>query len=450
MLEDKIRLKTMEVPEDTRSIAYYIMLYLGVGNLFPWNAFITASTYYAMRFCGTSIEDSFENYFSLTYTLSQTLGLGLAILYQDRLTLNQKISKPLLLYSGIFGVTTILVLITSMDPFVLFGLTLLSAFLSGLVGAVLSGGLFGLGAMLPAAYTGAIMTGQGVAGVVVSASAVLTLYAGGNTTSCTDDESSEDETCEQSVSFSALAYFLIATLVLLTCVVAFSSLMRMKFTRYYVTRATGELSQTENPLLGHVPEEENDNAELVPKEEPSSAVEVFRQIWIPAMSVWGTFAVTIGVFPALTVFIESTQACQDPSQRFYNDLFVPFLFLLCNIFDLVGRVVAENVRPLFNAKNVWIGSASRLLFFPLFMLCNLSNSKLPVVFNSDVFPILFMILMAFSNGYVASNCMMMGASSVAAKDSSLAGTIMIFSLTVGLLTGSCISFLTVLITQGSL
>ena len=231
MIENSAPTSETEVPEDTRNLAYMIIFFLGLGNLFPWNAFITGSSFYSMRFCGTSIESSYETYFSFTYTLSQTLGLGLAILYQDRLTLNQKVSKPLLLYSGIFGITTIFVLITSMDPFVLFGLTLLSAFLSGLVGAVLSGGLFGLGAMLPAAYTGAIMTGQGIAGVVVSTSAILTLYAGGNTTSCTDDESSEDETCEQSVSFSALAYFLIATLVLLTCVMAFSSLMRMKFTR---------------------------------------------------------------------------------------------------------------------------------------------------------------------------------------------------------------------------
>jgi solute carrier family 29 (equilibrative nucleoside transporter), member 1/2/3 len=229
-MDEKKPIGEIGAPPDTGNFAYYIMFYLGVGNLFPWNAFITASTYYAMRFCGTSVEESFENYFSITYTLSQTIGLFLAILYQDRLTLTQKISKPLLLYSAIFGVTTILVLITSMDGILLFGLTLLSAFLSGSVGAVLSGGLFGLGAMLPSAYTGAIMSGQGLAGLIVSVSAVLTLYAGGDTSSC-DDESTDDGTCEQSISYSALAYFMIATIVLLTCSLAFSSLMRMTFTK---------------------------------------------------------------------------------------------------------------------------------------------------------------------------------------------------------------------------
>ena len=176
--------------------------------------------------------------------------------------------------------------------------------------------------------------------------------------------------------------------------------------------------------------------------------DVYRQVLIPSLSVWATFAVTIGLFPALTVFIESTEKCKSDN-RFYNDLFIPILFLLFNIFDLCGRIAAGSTTPIFNKDNVWMGAAVRLVFFPLFMLCNVSDSKLPVVFNHDAFPIIFMILMAFSNGYIASNCMMMGASAVDSKDSSLAGTIMIFSLTAGLLTGACLSFLTVFINEGS-
>ncbi|RYY89096.1 hypothetical protein EON63_01385 [archaeon] len=147
-------------PVDVGSFAYLIMFYEGVGNLFPWNAFITASGYYAARFCGTSFEDSFENYFSITYTLSQTIGLVLAVLYAENFSLNQKITLPLLAYSVIFGITTLLVGIQDIDPTLLFFVTLLSAFCSGMVGALLSGGLFSLGAMFPPSYTGALMNGK--------------------------------------------------------------------------------------------------------------------------------------------------------------------------------------------------------------------------------------------------------------------------------------------------
>ena len=40
------------VPKDIGNIAYLICFYLGLGNLLPWNAFITASSYYTDRFCG--------------------------------------------------------------------------------------------------------------------------------------------------------------------------------------------------------------------------------------------------------------------------------------------------------------------------------------------------------------------------------------------------------------
>eukprot|EP01032_Pedospumella_encystans_P035825 gene35825-40525_t len=75
----------MDIPVDIGYMVYIIMFYEGVGNLFPWNAFITASNYYGARFCGTSIETTFENFFSITYTLSQTIGLALSIVYQKKL-----------------------------------------------------------------------------------------------------------------------------------------------------------------------------------------------------------------------------------------------------------------------------------------------------------------------------------------------------------------------------
>lgn len=174
----------------------------------------------------------------------------------------------------------------------------------------------------------------------------------------------------------------------------------------------------------------------------------FRKVWIPAVSVWFTFSVTIGLFPSLTVFIESTENCKS-SNRFYNDLFTPFMFLLFNLFDFVGRVSAGVFRNIFTAKNIWMAPVARIIFFPLFLLCNITDSKLPVVFNNDAFPFLFMIIMAITNGYVASTCMMMGPSLVSANETGLVGTIMVFCLTLGLLTGACISFLTVYISQGS-
>jgi hypothetical protein len=222
------------IPTDYGFLAYMIMFFEGVGNLFPWNAFITASTYYSARFCGTNFEENFENYFSITFTSSQTIGLAISIMYQNHLTLQQKIVWPLLCYSVIFALTTVLVTQVDVDPDLLFWVTLLSLCMCGLCGAVLSSGLFGLGAMLPPAYTGALMNGQGLAGLVVASAGILSLlgHDGNDFCESVDDNVGNDdgEECPQVVDYSALAYFIIATVLLLSCILAYWTLKRLPFT----------------------------------------------------------------------------------------------------------------------------------------------------------------------------------------------------------------------------
>ena len=55
-------------------IAYYT---IQVGNLLPWNAFVTAQPYYQARFCNTQFSNSFENFFAAFFTASQPVGLYL-------------------------------------------------------------------------------------------------------------------------------------------------------------------------------------------------------------------------------------------------------------------------------------------------------------------------------------------------------------------------------------
>ncbi len=178
-------------------------------------------------------------------------------------------------------------------------------------------------------------------------------------------------------------------------------------------------------------------------------LKVFHDIKIVAFSVFLTFAVTIGIFPSLIVLFTSVNRCKR-NARAFNDLFIPFLFVIFNLFDFVGRITAGKTGVRFTKNTIWIASSARLIFFPLFLLCNVDGTHLPVVFNSDAFPIIFMTIFAFTNGYVASTCMMMGPPMVATENMGLAGTMMVFFLTFGLLAGASISFLTVYISQGSI
>ncbi|XP_067833191.1 equilibrative nucleoside transporter 1-like [Heptranchias perlo] len=75
------------------------------------------------------------------------------------------------------------------------------------------------------------------------------------------------------------------------------------------------------------------------------------------------------------------------------------------------------------------------------MLCNVHPRNLPVFFNHDAWYIVFMILFAFTNGYLASLCMCYGPKKVTGKEAETAGAIMSFFLSLGLASGACLSFL---------
>lgn len=75
-----------------------------------------------------------------------------------------------------------------------------------------------------------MLSGQGLAGLVVSVSAMLTQLAASPIDTCSDD--GDDGDCVNTLNYSALAYFLIATFVLVFCIFAFMTLKRLAFTRY--------------------------------------------------------------------------------------------------------------------------------------------------------------------------------------------------------------------------
>lgn len=86
----------------------------------------------------------------------------------------------------------------------------------------------------------------------------------------------------------------------------------------------------------------------------------------------------------------------------------PFFFFFFNLF-LLDLPVPYPLQP--GKDSVWLPLlvAVRIVFVPLFMLCNvLPRHYMPVVFSHDAWYIIFMILFAFSNGYLASLCMCFG------------------------------------------
>uniref|UniRef100_A0A674NEL9 Solute carrier family 29 member 1a n=1 Tax=Takifugu rubripes TaxID=31033 RepID=A0A674NEL9_TAKRU len=113
-----------------------------------------------------------------------------------------------------------------------------------------------------------------------------------------------------------------------------------------------------------------------------------------------------------------------------------------NKMDLLNKGAAHKlVEP--GIDSIWLPVlvAARLVFVPLFMLCNVQpRYYLPVFFSHDAWYIIFMIFFSFSNGYLASLCMCFGPKKVPPHEAETAGAIMAFFLSLGLALGASVSF----------
>ena len=81
------------------------------------------------------------------------------------------------------------------------------------------------------------------------------------------------------------------------------------------------------------------------------------------------FAVTLALFPSISVKIETS--CSE----FPPTLFIPYMFILFNLFDLVGRTSAGWI-DLIPKEYLVIASLGRLIFVPLFLLCDIAGSRM--------------------------------------------------------------------------
>ncbi|XP_035990475.1 equilibrative nucleoside transporter 1-like [Fundulus heteroclitus] len=176
------------------------------------------------------------------------------------------------------------------------------------------------------------------------------------------------------------------------------------------------------------------------KDPSISMMKILKKIWVLALSVFFTFTVTIGTFPAITADTRSMLA-DGGSWELY---FIPVsCFLLFNLCDWTGRsLTAVCMWPGKDSLVLPVSVVARVVFVPLFMLCNVQpRLHLPVFFQHDGFFIAFMVLFAFSNGYLASLCMCYGPKNVLPHEAETAGAIMAFFLALGLASGAGISFL---------
>ncbi|XP_051957243.1 equilibrative nucleoside transporter 1-like [Xyrauchen texanus] len=430
-----------QVPKDKYNGVWLIFFMLGLGTLLPWNFFMTATMYFTSRLADPQplnarnfsanqtevdtrsvLQAKFNNVMTLCAMIPLLAFTCLNSVLHQRIPQKIRIAGSLTAIMLLFLLTAILVKV-DLEPLHFFVITMIKIICINSFGAVLQGSLFGMAGLLPASYTTPIMSGQGLAGTFAAFAMICAIASG------------------SAMQDSAFGYFITACAVIALAIASYVALPKLAFFQYY------QESNQNKP-----PEDEENKLDLLKKDQSKQGVStaedkqapsflgIFKKIWVMALSVCFAFTITIGTFPAVTADVKSTMADGGAWEKY----FIPVsCFLFFNVFDWVGRSLT--------AVCMWPGKDSKLLpglllarviFVPLLMLCNVQpRYNLPVYFEHDGWFIAFMVLFAFSNGYLASLCMCFGPKKVDPSEAETAGAIMAFFLSLGLALGASLSFL---------
>ncbi|XP_063738648.1 LOW QUALITY PROTEIN: equilibrative nucleoside transporter 1-like [Eleginops maclovinus] len=422
-------------PKDKYLGVWLIFFMLGLGTLLPWNFFMTATVYFTSRLKDSPLEDSsanqteasgersvleasFNNVMTLCAMLPLLLCTCLTSLLHTLVSQRVRVLGSLLIIMSVFIATAVLVRVP-LEPPTFFSVTMVKIVIINSFGAVLQGSLFGMAGLLPASYTTPIMSGQGMAGSFAAFAMICAIASGSD------------------LHDAAFGYFITACVVILLSILSYILLPKLEFFQFYQEKNRNQNPENSVNLMNT---ESNGESADQSAQQDVSIIKIFKKIWLLALSVCFTFTVTIGTFPAITADTKSTLPAGGSWERY----FIPVsCFLLFNLSDWAGRsLTAFCMWPRSDSRVLPVAIICRLVFPPLFMLCNVQpRLNLPVYFHHDGWFIFFMILFAFSNGYLASLCMCFGPKKVLPHEAETAGAVMAFFLSLGLALGAGLSFL---------
>ncbi|CAG5058843.1 unnamed protein product [Parnassius apollo] len=405
-------------PTDRYRFVYILFYLFGVTSLVPWNFLITANDYWMYKFRDitpnnmtmvvrkTQFQAEFTSYLNVATAIPNLIFLVLNSLYGHLMPLKSRLQGSLVVITLLFLLTTSLVQVNSDDwQNTFFIITMVSVVIMTAATAVFSGGLVGIASKFSKEYLAAVIAGQSLGGIIAAVAQVISLAF------------------KVSPLHSALIYFVIADIMLITSFISYALLYKIDFFTHHVLRGAGGMATNRHRDV--------------------SMLLVLRKIWVYAFSIFAVFAITMAVYPAVTVLVESHPVTKGTDWN--NIFFVPVVnYLIFNCGDYSGRLAAGFLLKPLNQWLIAGASILRIIGVPMLMLCNAQPRKhLPVVFLWDYEYIIIMIIFAFTNGYLTNIVMINATRVVDLHEREKASSVIIAMLSVGLTVGAAIGMILV-------
>lgn len=418
-----------EAPFSKREYAIFCLI--GIAMLWAWNMFLAAAPYFQIRF--EKDEWIFANSPSAITSVSTATNLAtMAILTNIQSSANYpfRIRSALYLNIGIFGLlamSTKLFLLVSAQLYFVFLLFMVC--LSALAAGLMQNGAFAFAASFGRPeYIQAIMTGQGIAGILPPLVQALSFLAVNPSTSPASTEPPSDGDAAREAGTSAFTYFITAVVIMAAAIVSFVPLVR-RHDRLIERRMTEQMAASVNSI---------EEAERAARHFVSIPTLLRKLHWF-AMAVFTCFAVSM-FFPVFTSKILSVRDVDNSSRVFAPGAFIPISFFFWNLGDLLGRMATILPFSLRHRPVMLFGiGMGRLMFLPLYLLCNIRGDG--AVVQSDFFYLILVQLpFGLTNGWLGSSAMMAATEQVEESEREASAGFMGTCLVAGLTAGSLLSF----------
>ena len=444
------------------TLTWSMFFILGVGTLLPWNLFITANDYFIRKSC---MKD-FEAYLVIVAQFPNFLFFFLTIFIKEFLTASYRIYISLGVMLTLFIVTIVLAEI-EMNSVIFAVITFTCIAVINAVSGLYQSSVLGVTGVFPSIHVQAVLVGQGIGGILPAVILVLSIF--------TVLETGVPSDSPDYLNTSACIYFVCATLCIALCITAYFSLTKIPFSRNHLKELP---SPRKLSFISKLPREFK---------------QVIRYIWIDCFTVFFVFFITLSLFPAITSLVvprnkfdsNSTYShrdncycpgdngiqnksnysrgncpwdngtytlsnasnltadlppCSDWTCLYFTPIFCFFAF---NLSDSIGRGIAGfTARCKVSSPLLALASLFRVVFLPLFLLCNIPDKRvLPFWLQYDEVFLTLILTLGLSNGVVSSISMMHGPRKAKSHHGETATILMALFLGLGLLLGSCFSFL---------
>ncbi|XP_049868040.1 equilibrative nucleoside transporter 3 [Pectinophora gossypiella] len=408
-----------EEPRDRYNVVYFLFYLFGITSLVPWNFLITANDYWMYKFRDTTpknltvlevtktqFQAEFTSYLNVATAIPNLIFLILNFLYGHLVSVKSRLQGSLVVVTLCFLLTTSLVQVDTDEwQNTFFIITMVTVVVVTAASAIFIGGIVGIASRFSKEYMGAIVSGQSLGGIIAAVAQIISLAF------------------NMSPLHSALIYFAIADIMVISSLISYVLLYKIDFFTYHILRGSGGIAS-------------NRHREV-------SITLILKKVWVYAFSIFAVFGISMCVYPAVTVLVQSHPVTKGTIWN--TKFFVPVVnYLIFNCGDYAGRLVAGF---LLRPTNQWLiagASVLRIIGVPMLMLCNAQpRSHLPVIFLWDWEYIIIMIVFAFTNGYLTNIVMINSTRVVDVHEQEKASSVIVTMLSVGLTVGAAVGMLLV-------